>query len=232
MLKRIRNKELNNRRLETPEEFKEWQRKYDDSHFNFIAQNHHAWHISSMKTFRSAERIAYSSMEAQNSSFKRHHDSSGNYSYTPSIDEQLEDIDMMTISVAYFLLSRSIELILKAILIKKYPKSFLNEEGNKISFGKNGHDLIDLIKKAELELDETQINYLTLLNFYPFIGTYPTHLKVENNTTQREEEEKIRPLILSISNYEEVSFIYDILLDHYFETKHKNILRLNKTRKY
>ncbi len=94
------------------------------------------------------------------------------------------------LGIAYFLLSRAMENILKAILVERNPGGYYDKKGKKVTLGDtHGHSLPMLIKDAGVQLSEEQYMRIKLLDSAAISFIYPGFLKAAQHTAKRKIEE-------------------------------------------
>jgi hypothetical protein len=145
--------------------------------------------------------------------------SMGDYWRESTVEEEIESVDSEQIRVAYFLLARAIELLLKATILEIDSNALKNNKSLKIKDG--GHNLSKMIFDAGIVLSKSDEENLKLLSHYPFIGTYPVPVKLKYMIERRELIESLDKR-LTDNNYDEVAGLYDKVLARY------NELRQNK----
>jgi hypothetical protein len=213
-----------------------WNDESDRNNFDAIATDALPWYIYSREAYRSAEQIAYIAISA----YKKDIDTflgesnkgvgQGSHFKYLTVEEEINFIDSRQIRIAYFLLARAVELILKAVLIEIEPNRFFNKTPAKLKIGEAGHDIIKMMKPADISLSKVDEDNLKLLSHYPFIGTYPIPLTPEYIIEERKLKKTVNKN-LNHTSYEQVSRLYDIVLTRFNEIripkgKHKRINNL------
>jgi hypothetical protein len=124
-------------------------------------------------------------------------------------------VDENVIIISYSLLSRSLELLLKAILVERDENYFykIGTNGNaKLDKSKTTHDLVKLINECALDLPPEEKELIILLNPLGEWGTYSIPMEEEKlvETSKNAYHFQIK---LDISNYEEISRLFDKFLE-------------------
>ncbi len=210
----------------------EWQNNFDKYEYEVKSTDSYIWYLYAIEVYRSAEHLASVSISTAKkmtiASEKERKENSQKYGSNYSISRQLtgqeiiDGIDVSQIRIAYFLLARAIELMLKAIKIEINPQAVVDPKNkHKLNMGNNGHDIITLFSEVGINLNERNAEDLKLLSHYPFVGTYPISVSLTNNVKQRKLKEELSRQ-LNIKDYYDVVELYDLALLKYSETRKIN----------
>ena len=215
----------------TKEFWKELHDNLDKKNYEALSTSSSIWALYADDVYRSAELLASHAVEAHYRSmlstikeFEENKDK-GNYSRETTIQEDIERVDADQIRIAYFLLARAIELLLKATLLEIDSNSFFDRLKNKLKITNDGHDLISMIDRVGINLCQDDLDNLKLLSHYPFIGTYPIPVKLDYMIKKRELADNLKKR-LSHHNYDDVAKLYDIVLAKYNELRTQNGKRM------
>ena len=178
------------------------------------------WLIYAQEVYRSSIIIANKSIEANKKSYEDFYTQWKNNEHGSRIltkEETLLHIDVNQIRISYFLLSRAIELILKAILIEINPNRFYEDATYEMKFGNSGHDIVSMYKETNINLEPKYQAYLNTLSIYPFFATYPVlkRLTPKNNETKD-------MINIDHNNFFDVTKLYDIAFDKLNEIRIEN----------
>ncbi len=217
-----KSEELNEKELDEYFQKKQYEIKATDSLI---------WLLYAQDVYRSSEILANRSIEANKKAVEKFYErakSNQEISRVLTDEEYLEHIDENQIRIAYFLLSRAIELVLKGILIEMNPNRFYKEKEYEMKFGKSGHDILSMMKETGILLDSKYQSYLNTLNEYIFSATYPVLKKLPNNNITINEK-----IDVTHHNYRDVTKLYDILFEKLNELRvvnnkgeRRNILKI------
>lgn len=221
----------------------QWEKIKDDldkRQFELKSTDSLIWWIFAQEVYRSAEILAFNALQAREKSILRSieefkkNSGKGSYSRMSTVEEDIESADTNQIRIAYFLLARAIELLLKAVIIEIKPDTFFDKIAYKLKMGKKGHDIFTMMKKANICLTKADEENLKLLCHYPFVGTYPIPLTADFVIEERKLQDELQKK-LTHKNYEEVSNLYDLVLAKYNEiripkgkSQRTNYLRIKK----
>lgn len=210
----------------------EWQNNFDKYEYEVKSTDSYIWYLYAIEVYRSAEHLASVSIStarkmritSENERKENSQKYGSNYSTSRFLTGQeiIAQIDESQIRIAYFLLARAIELMLKAIKIEINPQAVIDPKNkHKLNFRKNGHDIITLFSEVGINLNKRNTENLKLLSLYPFVGTYPISMSLTDNAKQRKLKDELSRQ-LDVKDYFDVVELYDLALSKYSETRKIN----------
>ena len=141
-------------------------------------------------------------------------------SRTMTLEERRMGVDIDLILPSFYLLARSIEVLLKAVLIERQADYFLKPGKQILDTKKLKHDLNFYIKEFGINLNESeqvQINLLIQVNIW---GTYP--IPVDEATWINIMQERYQSkYVLNIKSYPQVALLYGRIVDIFNEEREK-----------
>jgi len=200
-------------------------------HFEQNAKSSLIWLYDALCLFRAAQVLYKTAKEAEHqyaqiilNEFDHQDKNKGSYSRPLTLDEFVLEIDNKLIRYSYFYLSRSLELLLKAILIERKEDYFFktNKKGKKVFDVKGmSHKLIEYVKECSIVITQKEENEILFLQDLLFWGTFPTPNNEEelNEAYNRQSDADFR---LSVQQYDEISLLFDKFLAILNEERAKN----------
>jgi len=189
------------------------------------------WLYDSLRLFR-ASQILYQS--AKNAQYRKtqiliqelnQRDKTETSTSRPlTLEEYTLGIDSSLINFAYFFLSRSIELLLKAILIEQNEDYFLKiVKDGKLVFDiqKLGHKLTEYVQECLIVITEKEEQQVLLLQDLLYWGTFPIPLSEEDLYKALDQQSNI-DFRLNIQHYDGISLLFDKFLGILNEERLKN----------
>jgi len=203
------------------------------SHIQFEgkAKSSLIWLYDSLRLFRASQILYQTAKNAQYRKIQiliQEHNQRDRTETSTSRPETLEEytlgIDSSLVSFAYFYLSRSIELLCKAILIERQEDYFLKTgKDGKLVFDvqKLGHKLTEYVQECSIVITEKEEQQVLLLQDLLYWGTFPIPLSEEDLYKALDQQSNI-DFRLNIKHYDDISLLFDKILDILNEERLKN----------
>jgi hypothetical protein len=195
------------------------------------------WLYDALRLYRASQILFQTAKNAQDlnmqntmQEFAKRNKTEISTSRPGTLEEYILMIDSSLIRLSYFYLSRSIELLLKAILIERKEDYFLEiGSDGKMSFQvRFGHQLIEYADECAIELPEKERIQVRLLQDLLYWGTFPIPLSEEmlfvafNQQNEALDLEKKMDFRLTIENYYDTSMLFDKFLGILNDARHNH----------
>lgn len=178
------------------------------------------WLVSSFQSYRAAEIIAERASNARNKSVLRESNDEATQNGMVTLEEELDLMDQSAIIPSFYLLARSIELLIKAIIIEQNNGTQTTEKLIE-HFKNRGHNLAALLADAKIKLTKPQNKDIRLLDEIVDNGIYPVTWTVKDLKTKREAINSSSKNY-SVQYYDGIANLYDVLLKHLNRLRHIN----------